>query len=162
MLIQHFRQRRVGQRQPAARRDAVGHVGKAHRENFSEFGKQRLHHQPGMELRHPVDFVADHHRQPGHPHATAVGLVNDRGTAEQRGIVGILLLQSLEKVVVNLKDNLQMARENFTQHIHRPGLERFAHQGMVGIGEDLAGHLERLVPAEFMLIDKQAHQLRYR
>ena len=55
-----------------------------------------------------------------------------------------------------------MARENFAQHIHRPGLERFAHQGMVGIGEDLTGHLERLVPAEFMLVDKQAHQLRYR
>ena len=161
MLIQHFRQRRVGQRQPAARRDAVGDVGKAHREDFSEFGKQRLHHQPRMQLRHAVDLVADHHRQPGHPHATAVGLVDNRGSAEQRGIIGILLLQGLEEVIVNLEDNLQMARQNFAQHIHRPGLKRLAHQRMVGIGEDLTGHLERLVPAEFMFVDKQAHQLRY-
>ena len=40
MLIQHFRQRRVGQRQPAARRHTVGHVDKAHWEDFGEFGKQ--------------------------------------------------------------------------------------------------------------------------
>ena len=115
-----------------------------------------------MQLGHPVDLVADHYRQPGHPHTAAVRLVDNRGAAEEVGIVRILLLQGLEEIVVNLEDNLQMARQNFTQHIHRPGLERFAHQGVVGIGEDLTGHLERLVPAELMFVDKQTHQLRYR
>ena len=52
-----------------------------------------------------------------------------------------------------------MARQNFTQHIHRPGFQRFAHQGVVGIREDLASHRECLIPAEFMLIDQQTHQL---
>ena len=55
-----------------------------------------------------------------------------------------------------------MARQNFPQHIDRPGLERFTHQRMVGVGEHLAGDFKRLIPAELMLINQQAHQLRNR
>ena len=162
IFIQHFRQRRIRQRQPAARSDAVRDVGKAHREDFGKFGKQRLDHQPGVQLRHAVDLVAYHHRQPRHAYATPVRLVDNRRTAQHRRIVGILLLQGLQEVVVNLENNLQMTRQDFTQHIDGPGLQRFAHQGMVGIGEDLAGHLERLIPAKLMLVNQQAHQLRNR
>ena len=115
-----------------------------------------------MQLGHAVDFMADDNRQPRHTHPAPIGFINDRGTAEQRGIVGILLLQRLEEVIVNLENNLQMARQDFPQHIDRPGLQRFAHQRMVGIGEDLTGHLEGFIPAKFVLIDQQTHQLRDR
>ena len=106
--------------------------------------------------------MAHHHRQPRHTYATTVGLVDNRRPAQHRRIVGVLLLQGLQEIVVDLEDNLQMTRQDFTQHLDRPGLQRFAHQGMVGIGEDLAGHLERLIPAELMLVNQQAHQLRNR
>ena len=115
-----------------------------------------------MELGHAVDLVADDNRQPGHAHAAAVRLINDRRAAQQAGIVRILLLQRLEEVVVNLKDNLQMARQDFAEHVHRPRLQRFAHQRVVGVREHLAGHLKGVVPAELMLVDQQAHQLRNR
>ena len=103
--------------------------------------------------------MADHHRQPGHAYATTVGFINDRRPAQQAGIVRVLLLQRLEEVVVNLEDNLQMARQDFAEHIHRPGFQRFAHQRVVGVRKHLAGHFKRVIPAELMLVDKQAHQL---
>ncbi len=55
-----------------------------------------------------------------------------------------------------------MARQDFAQHIHRPGLQRFAHQGVVGIREDLTAHLKRVVPTELVFIYQQTHQLRDR
>ena len=45
VLIQHVRKRLVRQRQPATRRDAVGHVAETRREDLREIRKQRLHHQ---------------------------------------------------------------------------------------------------------------------
>ena len=83
--------------------------------------------------------MAHHHRQPRHAYATTVGLVDNRRPAQHRRIVGVLLLEGLQEIVVDLEDNLQMTRQDFTQHIDRPGLQRFAHQGMVGIGEGFAG-----------------------
>ncbi|SLW92181.1 Uncharacterised protein [Klebsiella pneumoniae] len=55
-----------------------------------------------------------------------------------------------------------MARQDFPQHIDRPGLQRFAHQGMVGVGEDPTGHLKRVIPAEAVFVNQQTHQLRDR
>ena len=55
-----------------------------------------------------------------------------------------------------------MARQNFAQHVDRPGFQRFAHQRVVGVGEDLTGHLKRRFPAELVLINQQSHQLRNR
>ena len=157
VLIQHFRERRVGQRQPATRRHAVGDVAEASRENLRKISKQRLHHQVGVQLGNAVNLVAHHHRQPCHTHTTAVRFIDNRRPPQQSGIVRILFLQRLQEVVVDFKDDLQMARQNFAQHIDRPGLQRFAHQGVVGIREDLAADLKRIVPAELMLIDQQTH-----
>ena len=74
----------------------------------------------------------------------------------------MLLLQRLQEVVVNFENNLQMARQDLAEHLNRPGFQRFAHQRMVGVGEDLAGHFKRLVPVELMLVNQQAHQFRDR
>ena len=115
-----------------------------------------------MQLRNAVNLVAHHHCEPCHSHPAAIGFIDNRRPSQQTGIVRILFLQRLQEVVVNLKDDLQMARQNFAQHIDRPGLQRFAHQGVVGIREDLAADLKRIIPTEFMLIDQQTHQLRNR
>ena len=106
--------------------------------------------------------MTDHHRQPGHPYATVVGFIDNRGPAQQRNIIGIVLLHGFQKIVINLENNLQMARQDFPQHLDRPGLQRLAHQGMVGVGEDLTGHPESVIPAEAVFVNQQTHQLRDR
>ncbi|MNB74089.1 hypothetical protein D3C75_207130 [compost metagenome] len=115
-----------------------------------------------MQLGDAVDLVADHHRQPRHAHPTAVRLVDNRRAAQQTGVVRILLLNGFQEVIIDLKDDLQMARQNFAEHVHRPGFQRFAHQRVVGVGEHLARHIKGFIPAELMLVDQQAHQFRDR
>ncbi|MND78607.1 hypothetical protein D3C80_703220 [compost metagenome] len=48
-VVQHVRQRSVSQPQPAAWGDTVGFIAEAIRENTGEIGKQRLHHQFGVQ-----------------------------------------------------------------------------------------------------------------
>ena len=115
-----------------------------------------------MQLRYTVNFVAHHNRQPGHTHTTTVGFINDRRPSQQIGIVRILFLQGFQEIVVDFKDDLQVTRQNFTQHINRPGFQRLAHQRVVSVGEDLTTHLKRVVPAKLVLIDQQTHHLRNR
>ena len=45
------------------------------------------------------------------------------------------------------------------EHRHRPGLQRFRHQRVVGVGEDARGHAPRIVPGQLMDIHQQAHHL---
>ena len=52
-----------------------------------------------------------------------------------------------------------MARQHAAHHGHRPGLQRFGHQRVVGVGEHLAALRPGAVPRHFVLIDQQAHQL---
>ena len=115
-----------------------------------------------MQFRHTINLVAHHDRQPCHTHPAAVRFIDNRRPPQQTGIVRILLLQRFQEVVVNLKNDLQMARQNFAQHIHRPGLQRFAHQSVVGIRENLTAHFKRIIPTELVLINQQTHQLRDR
>ena len=90
--------------------------------------------------------MAHHHGQPRHAHATPVRLIDNRHTTQQANIVRVLFLNGFQEVVINFKDNLQVARQDLTKHINRPGFQRFAHQRVVGVGEHLAGHLERFIP----------------
>ena len=115
-----------------------------------------------MQLRYTVNFVAHHNRQPGHTHTTTVGFINDRRPSQQIGIVRILFLQGFQEIVVDFKDDLQVTRQNFTQHIDWPGFQRLAHQRVVGVRENLATDPKRVVPTKLVLINQQAHQLRNR
>ncbi len=56
-------QRRTRLREPASRRDAVGHVGKALGEHAREVGGDILHHQLRMQLRYAVHLVTRDDRQ---------------------------------------------------------------------------------------------------
>ena len=69
-----------------------------------------------------------------------------------------MILNRLEEEVVNLENDAEVARQDLTDHVDRPGLERFGHQRMVGIREDLAADVKSAVPAEFMFVNQQTHQ----
>ena len=50
VFIQHLRKRLVCQRQPATRRNPVGHVAETRREDLRKVRKQGLHHQVRVQL----------------------------------------------------------------------------------------------------------------
>lgn len=85
--------------------------------------------------------MAGDHRQPGHTHHTAVMFIDDRHSRQQLAVSRYLRLNLIQEVIVDIEDNLQMARQDLAQHIHRPDFQRLAHQRMIGIGKRLANHL---------------------
>ena len=161
VFVQHIRERRIGLRQPAARGDAVGFVIEARRPYLSEFGEYRLLHQRRMQGRYPVDRVAGHHREIGHADP-ALALFIDQGYAAQHFCVCPLGAQLGKKARVDAIDDLQMARQDAAEHLHRPGLQCLVHQRVVGIRENTLAQRPGLVPGHGVFIEQQAHQLRDR
>jgi hypothetical protein len=67
-LVEQRRQRRVGLRQPAPRRDAVGLVVETLRVEAGKVGEDGLHHEIRVQLRDAVDAVAADDAQVRHAH----------------------------------------------------------------------------------------------
>ena len=61
---------------------------------------------------------------------------------------------------VDFEDELQVTRQDAAHHFHRPGFQRFAHQGVVGVGEDFPAGCPGVVPFDGVFVDQDAHQLR--
>ena len=157
--IEHGRERGVGLRQPAPGRDAVGLVVEALRPKPRKVGKDGLLHQLGMQGRHAIDRVAGQHRQVSHAHPAFTGLVNQRHTPHQRHVVPMLLGELRQKVGVDVKDDLQVARQHPAQHLHRPGLQRLMHQRVIGVREHALAQAPGIGPGQVVLVEQQAHQL---
>ena len=64
----------------------------------------------------------------------------------------------LTQLVVDAADDIHDGRHNGAQQIQRPLLQRLTHDGMVGIGEGLAGNLKGLLEAH-ALVHQQTDQL---
>src|SRR5262249_24484258 len=54
----------------------------------------------------------------------------------------------VEEAAVDLVDDLQLAREQQFERIHRPALERLRQPRVVGVGQGGHGQVPRLVPPE--------------
>ena len=53
-----------------------------------------------------------------------------------------------------------MARQQRFHQLLIPALQRFRHQGVVGVGEGAAGNRPCVIPAQLMLVDQHAQQFR--
>jgi hypothetical protein len=80
-------------------------------------------------------------------------------TLQQFAVAGKLVHHLLQKAMVDLVDDLQVPRQQALEHRHRPGLQRFRHQRVVGIGKNARGQSPRIVPSQFMHIHQQTHHL---
>ena len=62
-------------------------------------------------------------------------------------------------VVVNLVDNLKVARQEVFHHAHGPPLQGLGQHGVVGVRKDLRAHLPGLRPGEALQVKENPHQL---
>ena len=155
-----LRQPRVGLIQPQARGDAVGDVGQLARVVAVEIGKDGGFHQLGMDLRHAVDMVAADNREVGHAYAPAMGFVDDGHALKPFGVAGEAVHDVLQEAVIDFIDDLQMTRQHGLEQAHRPGFQRFRHQGVIGVGEGAGGNVPGLIPVQTVDVHQQAHQFR--
>ena len=112
-----------------------------------------------MQGRHPVDRVAGQHRQVGHANAALATLVDQRDPSHQLLVSPLLLGQLPQKVGIDVKNDLQVARQHPAEHLYRPGLQRLMHEGVVGVREHTLAQTPGVGPGQVVLIEQQAHQL---
>ncbi len=158
-LGDHLGQARVGEQQPAPRRDAVGLVVEALGEEAGEVGQQVRLDQLRVQLGHAVDAVRAHHGQVRHAHLPLGPLLDDRGPALQLRVPGRGDVHVVHEAVVDLEDDLHVPRQQALEERDRPALQRLGQQRVVGVGRGLLRQLPGPVPGQPLVVEQHPHQL---
>ncbi len=116
-----------------------------------------LHHQIGVQRRNAIYRKTADYAQVRHAH---LFVMQHRQFRPDRFIARPLLLHQLLKASVDLFNNGEMARQQRAHQALVPAFQRFRHQRMVSVGEDVAGNTPRLLPLQLMLIQQQAQHFR--
>ena len=85
--------------------------------------------------------------------------ISDIEAIRSEKATGSWLLGALDVLGIDAIDDLQVTRKDALEQIHRPALERFGQQRVIGIGECADGDPPRLTPRQPMHIEEQPHEL---
>ena len=145
--------------QPAAKRDAVGLVDDAVRIEPVQLAEYAGAHQLGMERRNAVDPVrADKGEVPILTRRPSLSSISDI-SVKRSGSSGPVRLRGFEVTRIDRVDDFEMPREKALEQRHRPALQCFRQQSVVGVGKCLDSDSPGLVPRHVVQIDQDAHQL---
>ena len=156
------RQRRIGQQQPAPRRDAIGLVVEALREHLRQVANRRLAQQLGMDRRDAVGAVRADDRQIGHADLVLRPLLDQAHALDAGLVAGKAAPHVVEEAPVDLVDDLELPRQHLLEVVQRPFFQRLGQQRVVRVGQGPLREVPRLLPAELRLVEQDAHQLRHR
>ena len=67
----------------------------------------------------------------------------------------------VQEAAIDLVDDLQLPRDERLEQLHRPLLQRFRQQGVVGVGERVQRDVPCLIPAQTRLIQQNPHEFRH-
>ena len=110
-----------------------------------------------VKLAHTVHRIAHGHTQVCHLHH----VIGGDGHFGDAGISAVLIMirQPGANPTVNLLQNHIDSGQQRPHHGFGPALQRFAHDGMVGIGHGALHDAGGFIPAQAFLIHQQTHQL---
>ncbi len=112
-----------------------------------------------MQRGHAVDRVRADHGEVGHAEGLAAALVHEGADAFLVVVAGPLRLDALHEAAVDLENDLGVARQHAGEKRHGPLLQRLGEQRVVGVAEGQLHDGPGGVPAELLLIDKDALEL---
>ncbi len=147
--------------QPATLGDAVGLVVELFRPQFMEIVEQPLLEQIRVQRGHAVHRNAAHDGQIGHAHLLFVAFLDQRHAALTVDVAGPATRDLGQEPGVDLVDDVQNARQQLAEQPHRPPLQRFGQQRVVGVGHHLAGDRPSVVPLQSVLVQQDPHQFRH-
>ena len=154
-LADQVGQQRVAAHQPAAVGNAVGDRGELLRHHLvvvvEGLGLQDVAVQPA----HAVHGVAHRHAHVGHVH---VVIADDGHPGDAVPVSREEVPQPFAQAAVHFADDLVAPGQQLLHHAHRPLLQGFRHDRVVGVGDRLLDDGGRLVPAQAFLVYQQAHQ----
>ena len=143
-----FGKLRIGERHEAPRRHAVGLVAEFPGPELVEVLEHVALQELGMQAGDAVDRMAADACQVSHAHVALAALVDDGHAPDAVVVAEKAHAHFLEKLRVDVVDDLQVARQHAAEHLERPALQGFRQERVVGIGERLAGDAPRLVPRQ--------------
>ena len=152
-------QRRVGQQQPAPRRDAVGLVAEPLGKHLGQILDRRRAQQLGVDRGHAVGAVRADDGQVGHADVLARAFLDQAHARDAALVAGEAGPHVIEQAAVDLVDDLQVTRQQHLEPGDRPLLQRLRQQRVVGVGQRPLRQVPGLVPAEVRLVEQNAHQL---
>ena len=155
-------QARVGVQQPAARGHAVGLVVEPLRPQLVEVRQQVRLDQLGVHRRDTVDAVSGDGREVRHPHLPARPFLDDRHAREPIALARPAQLCLPEEPLVDLVDDLKVARQEPFEQRHRPALQRLGEQRVVRVADAPFDDRPPHVPVQPFVVDQHAHQLGHR
>ncbi len=159
---EHLRQSGVGAVQPAAEGDAVRLVAYPVAIEAMQVGEHGLAHEIGVQRGDAVHRVAADESQVAHAQAAAVRFVDQGQRREQAVRRVVLAMRAFQVLRIQHVDDLHVPRQQPFHQRHRPGLQGFRQQRMVGVAE--RGHRDApgLRPVQAVDVHQQAHHLGHR
>ena len=152
-------ERRVGQQQPAPRRDAVGLVVEALGEHLGQVLDRRRAQQLGVDRGHAVGAVRADDGQVGHADCLRRAFLDQADARDAALVAGEAVADRIEQAAVDLVDDLQVPRQQHLEPGDRPFLQGLGQQRVVGVGQRPLREVPGLVPAELRFVEQDAHQL---
>ncbi len=139
---------RIGQSEPTARRDAVGHVDDPAGMQLVQFRKELRFHQLRMQRRDTIDLVRHDEGEFAHMHFVVAHDGNAGGAGRiGHGVGGVDHL-----------DDLHVARQHRAHEPCRPPLQSLGQQRVVGVAQALLGNVHRLGKRHPIPVDEKADQ----
>ena len=152
-------QGRVGQQEPAPRRHAVGLVVEALGKQVGQVLHGHGTQQARMDGGDAVGAVRAHDGEVGHPDVAIAALLDEAHLPGALALVGKPRPHLIQETLVDIQDDLEMARQHQLEPSQRPFLQRLGQQRVVGVGERAPGDIPGLVPSEAGVVEQDAHQL---
>ena len=110
----------------------------------------------GVQLGHAVDGVRADDREVRHAH---LAVPQDGGVAQLILPVVDIAREGLHEATVDLVDDHVDARQQATERVDGPFLERLGQDGVVGVGDRTRDDVPRGIPVQALLVHEQAHEL---
>jgi hypothetical protein len=142
-------------------RDAVGLVVETLGKHGREIADRHAAQQVGMDGGHAIRAVRTDDGQIGHADLALARFIDEADAGRASLIAGKAQADSVHQPPIDLVDDLQLARQHQLEPGHRPILERFGQQRVIGVGQGPLRDIPGLVPTEALVVEQDPHQLRH-
>ena len=112
-----------------------------------------------MDGGHAVGAVRADDGQVGHAHVLGRAFLDEAHALHAALVAREAGPDVVEEPAVDLEDDLQVPRQHGREPVERPLLQGLGQQGVVRVGQGLAGEIPGLVPAEPRVVEQDPHQL---
>jgi hypothetical protein len=150
---------RVRVQKPAPRRDAVGLVVEALGPELVKISQEILHDEIAVQLGHAVDAVRADGREVRHADLPHGPFFDDRHACHALDLTRPAALHLVQEALVDLVDDLNVARQHALEDADGPALERFRHERVIGVTEGSLRDRPGALPLQHLDVHEHAHQL---